>query len=491
MSRGQWVMALHRLWQRCGPWGKLAIGASAAVKAVLLVAMAIGATGRAHAQPALPDLAPVRKPVPTEELDRVARASGLTDCFWAATISPGTFNLLLPDSHAVYWLAQFRLPAGARLSLEGAFAHARHVSFNTYDAQGAPVDRVNDQMLAAEPGATNPYLTGARRDAAARAYRVRLVERELVAGKAADESTRPASTLFIPQGAERQQLWYRIYLPDQGRDVRGGVALPTPVLRLADGKELRGQALCQAINVREGLVTDTGLSADATRKLLSMKGPGVVSPFHPAQNPPRWSAFFNPELSVTGVLVGTPYEAVRQRMDATRRGGFYSTLDNSYLSAYVDRRHGPVLAIEGQAPTTPATSDGQATMAAAQLRYWSVCKYRSLADTTVDGCLADAQVPLQAQRRFTIVVSTPADRPANARPECGVAWLDWGRAGDGLGNPDGGFVILRQMMPAADFGQSVFSVRKPGEEQEVMGAYFPQAGYFTKAAFEARGCKGA
>ena len=32
-------------------------------------------------------------------------------------------------------------------------------------------------------------------------------------------------------------------------------------------------------------------------------------------------------------------------------------------------------------------------MEAANLRYWSLCKYRSLADTAVDSCVYDEQVP--------------------------------------------------------------------------------------------------
>lgn len=460
-----------------------------AVALAAVVGIGVGHVAEVRAQPALGDLKPVRRPVPVAELERVGQASGLTDCFWAATISPTTFNQLLPDKHAVYWLAQFRLPAHARLSLEGVYPHARHASFNTYDASGAPVDRLNDRMISPDAGSTNPFLDGARRDAKERSYRLALAEREVIAGQAIDESTRPPSTLFIPRGADVQQLWYRIYLPDRGQGVRGGVPLPSAVLTQADGKQLRGDALCRAINIRESLVNDVGLDREVTKQLQSLSGPGVTSAYHPAQNPPRWFAFFNPALSVTGLLVGTPYESVRDTLDPTRRGGFYSTLDNSYLSTYIDRRHGPVLVLQARAPTTPATWDGERLMQSAQLRYWSICKYRSLADTAVDTCLADVDVPLDAQRRYAVVVSKPADRPANARPECGVAWMDWGEAGDGLGNTNGGFLILRQMMPATDFKQSVFSTRKPGEEREVMGPYFPESRYMSKTAFEAQGCK--
>lgn len=457
--------------------------------AALLAAGAMFAAG-ATAQVDLTQLRPRIRPVPAGEIERVNRASGLTDCFWAATISPQTLNMILPDSHAVYWLAQFRLPEGARLALEGRYPHARHASFNSYDAQGAPVDRLNDTMVVPPPGSANPFQTGAARTTEPRDYVVHLTERALTAGVPVDEATREPSTLYLPQGAGRHQLWYRIYLPDREQGARGGVPLPAPVLTLADGRELRGEALCRAINVREGLVNDVGLPAESLKPLLDLRGPGIRSPYHPAQNPIEWGAFFNPTLSALALVVGTPQEGLRSLVDPARRGGFYSTLDNSYLSAYVDKRHGDVLVIEAEAPTTPRTAGGAAHMEAAQLRYWSICKYRSLADTAVDGCLADEEIPLDARRRYTVVVSAADQRPANARPECGVAWLDWGTAGDGVGNPDGGFLILRQMLPAPNFRQSVFAVSKPGTERATLGPFYPDARYTSRAAFERRGCGG-
>ncbi|MGH8345937.1 MAG: hypothetical protein ACRES5_05130, partial [Pseudomonas sp.] len=94
---------------------------------------------------------------------------------------------------------------------------------------------------------------------------------------------------------------------------------------------------------------------------------------------------------------------------------------------YIDNRFGDVLVLHAKAATTPKTHDGETTMGAGQLRYWSVCKYRSLSDTAVDSCVHDEEVPTDAQGDYTIVVSSANKRPANARPECGIAWMDWGR----------------------------------------------------------------
>jgi hypothetical protein len=439
----------------------------------------------AAAQPDLSKIRPRVEKITEGEMERVGQQSGLTSCFWLATVSPSTFNILIPDSGVVYWVTQYRLPAGASLSLRGQFPKARHISLNTYDEAGQPVDRLNDLMMEPDAGSTNPFRPHARRDAAQRDYQVRLTQAAVTAGARVNDASRPANTLYAPQGSA-VQLWYRVYVPDQGADLKGSVPLPVPVLQLADGRRLEGDAVCGEIVVKEGALRDVRVPTEALKPLFAL--PGATSAYHPAQNPPSWNAFFNAPLSATNLLIGTPHEAIRARLDATRRGGFYSTLDNTYMSAYVDSRFGEVLVIKGKAPTTPRTFAGGRVMEPAQLRYWSLCKYRSLSDTAVDSCLYDEQVPLAADGSYTIVMSSAAQRPANATAKCGVAWLDWGQ-GDGIGNPAGGFLAFRHMMPAPDFAQSLFATRKPGDEASTLGPYYPASAYSSRTAFEKQGCQ--
>ena len=449
----------------------------------LSLLLSAGVAGVA-AQPDLSKMRPQVERIPVQDIERMAQKSGLTNCFWPATVSPSTFNILIPDSGVVYWATQYRLPAGASLSLRGQFPRVRHISLNTYDETGQPVDRINDLMMEPDAGSTNPFRPNARRDTPQRGYQVRLREAALSAGTRVDDATRPANTLFAPVGAA-VQLWYRVYVPDQGADARGSVSLPVPVLQLADGRQLEGDAACNEIAVKEGALRDVRVPAEALKSVLSQLG--ATTAYHPAQNPPRWNAFFNAPLSATNLLIGTPYEAVRAGLDTMRRGGFYSTLDNTYMSAYVDQRLGELLVIKAKAPTTPRTFAGNAVMQPAQLRYWSLCKYRSLADTAVDSCLYDEQVPVAADGSYTIVVSAPGRRPANATTQCGVAWLDWG-VGDGMGNPGGGYLAFRHMIPAPDFNQSIFATRKPGDEAATLGPYYPASTYTSRVEFEKLGC---
>lgn len=441
-----------------------------------------------QAQAVAPDLKSLRPsldPIPLEDVERANRGKDLTNCFWAGTVSPQTSNILYPDSGVMYWVTQFRLPAGAKLELDGQFPHARHISFNSY-VQGMPVDRINDLLIPPLAGASNPFLPGARRDAEQRGYRVNVVERAVSAGQPLDDAQRAPGDLYVPKGEALHQLYYRVYVPDQGRDARGGVPLPEPRLTLADGKTLSGAQLCQAIVEPQALLNDVHLAADTLKPFFNL--PEASSPYHPAQPQPYWSAFFNPPLSISTLLLGTPYEGARAKMDVTRRGGFFSTLDNTYMTTYIDKRFGDVLVLHAKAPTTPRTLAGTAVMQPAQLRYWSICKYRSLSDTAVESCLYDEQVPTDKAGEYSIVISSVDKRPANAKAECGVAWMDWGSVGDGIGNPDGGFLMYRHMMPAADFKQSLFETRKLGDEARVLGEYFPDTRYLSTAEFEQRGC---
>lgn len=441
-----------------------------------------------QAQDVAPDFKSLRlslDPIPVEDVERANRGKNLANCFWAGTVSPQTHNILFPDKGVMYWATQFRLPEGAKLVLDGQFPHARHMSFSSY-VQGTPVDRINDLLIPPVVGASNPFIPGARRDTEQRAYRVNVVERPFTASQPMDDAQRAPGDLYVPKGKTPHQLYYRVYVPDEGRDVRGGVSLPEPHLTLADGKTLSGAQLCQAIVEPQGLLNDVHLAADKLKPFYNLSK--ASSPYHPAQPQPYWNAFFNPLLSASALLLGTPFEGMRAQMDVTRRGGYFSTLDNTYMSTYIDKRFGDVLVLQAKAPTTPQTLAGSAVMQSAQLRYWSLCKYRSLSDTAVDSCLYDEQVPTDKAGEYTIVISSAAKRPINAKAECGVAWMDWGSVGDGIGNPDGGFLLFRHMMPAADFKQSLFDTKKLGDEASVLGEYFPDSRYLSKAQFEQRGC---
>jgi len=101
------------------------------------------------------------------------------------------------------------------------------------------------------------------------------------------------------------------------------------------------------------------------------------------------------------------------------------------------------------------------------------------------------QVPLDEDGYYTIVVSHPENRPANATDENGIAWMDWG-PGEGLDHDprnrtDFGMMIMRFTACAEDWENSPTNATTPGTEAEIMGPFYPRGYYTTKEAFEAEG----
>ena len=175
-------------------------------------------------------------------------------------------------------------------------------------------------------------------------------------------------------------------------------------------------------------------------------------------------------------------------MNATLQGGFYSNRDSAYIFAHLAQEFGPVVVLEGRLPKVPRTYTEPDRMPGGQVRFWSLCSGESRVTVRTPDCLADRQVLKRSGRNYTIALSKAADRPANARARCGVAWLDWGEGGDGAGDPGYGLLIMRNMLASPDFERAIQRVPQPGQEAEVMGPHFPRSEYSTVEEFEARGC---
>ena len=432
-------------------------------RAVALAAITAAATG-ALAAPA----------VAIQQPSTATTKAGPSTCFWAGPVTRLQNNFAYPDSGAAYWAARYTPPAGAQLTLKGSFPHARYLSLNAYRADASPSDVLTDTKIRPDAGATNPFGAGARRDAAKRGYTVRLLPQQ----PPADPAAREANTIYTGDAGSIQTLVMRIYVPDKGKDITGGVGLPAVSMRLADGSVLTGQALCDAVK-SAGLPPVTTLNAATYSSLRNQPGKPVGFPALPT---PRWDASYNQPYnlgcSYQGTCGGTP----------ERRIGQYANLDNAYVSAYVSRQLGKVLVLRGKLPTTPKTWNGDARMGTGQLRYWSICQNESLATTVTPDCLFDEQLKVDRKGFFTIVTSRPEDRPANATVKCGVNYLPWPRRGDGAGHLDDGRLLLRNMLPEAGFAQAIQNTKAPGDEAKVMGAFFPKSTYTSKATFEKRGC---
>jgi hypothetical protein len=355
------------------------------------------------------------------------------------------------------------------------------MSLNAY-SDGAPTDALSDLAIRAKPRHTNPFVAGHPRERRKRSWAVSVLD-------APPSAARAANTLYAQAaGGAPIELAYRVYEPDPGRDLTGGTGLPAPHLKLADGSELGGAEACAQINDPNREITIQTVPAAVWH--AARAAPGCDPATNPAHDPIRWERFFNIDYASLAVIsdCSEAGRAARLSMDPELKGGFYSNRDSAYIYAHLSRLFGDVVVVNGRLPRFPRTYTEPRRMPPSELRYWSLCSGESRVTVRTPDCLADRQVLERSGRDYTVAVSTRADRPANARARCGVAWLDWGDRGDGAGDPDYGVLIMRNMLVSPDYAQAIQRITRPGEEPTVMGAHFPRAAYTTSSEFEQRGC---
>ncbi len=401
---------------------------------------------------------------------------GPRSCFWryGPHSADPYINLAYPDASVFYWASVFSTPAGARLELSGDFAHARYQSFISYDERGRPIESLADYLIQPDSGSSNPYLPGINRNAESRSYSVELINAAPAVERAIGEYNRDAASnvLHAPAYADGQQtIIYRIYLPDDGKWPDGGVPLPSPTVTLEDGSILSGQDACSVLKTTQRLQVTAdavGIPPSQYRELISQ--PGKPDTW-PAEVPAKWYIQLD-RASLLGIYTGDINEDARRS-----EGGFYPNLDNHYIRTIVNRKHGKVFMVRGKMPRTPTTFGGDDYMEEADLRYWSICSNQGFANTRVNDCLFDEEIPLDENGFYTVMVSRAADRPRNAIKECGIAWLPMADDGDGMFDDDVTVVQIRQMLAAPEFGNAIKRVDKQAELEAVLGPYMPRTRY--------------
>lgn len=399
-------------------------------------------------------------------------------CVWGRRTDPNVINVAYPDEAAIYWGARFAFPPGADVIVRGAYPHARYFSFNAYNEQLQPVDGLADIAIAPDAGSMNPFPAGADRAAVDRRYTVHLKP-----GPA--PVAREPNTLYLSvagQGVNIVSILYRVYIPDDGRDATGDVGLPDIDIVLSDGTVAHMTASCTRDQEVQPLGEQAGdlPVAQAYRDNAVPGSPATA----PAADPLAWEKFFNLQHQYAAVFTrGTPARPIVDDQLAQSGGGYLSNKDNDYAVAIGNRGFGPVLVLRGRAPVTPRTRAGEPVMQAAQLRYWSVCTNERNSTRYVD-CMFDEQAVVASGGFYTIVISAPADRPANATEPCGVNWLAWGAGPEVM-------VILRHMLPDASFASALQNVQRPSRLVPVVGDYLPEGKHMTTTAFESRGCPAA
>jgi hypothetical protein len=441
-----------------------------------------------------------------------------SDCFWNyGAFGVDDFNIAYPDAGATYWAAGFRRPAGSKLILNGRFPHARYMALQTYDVLGRGVDALADYQIDPEPGSVNPFRPQADRTARRRNYRVVVADAknpgfplEAFAGEPPRNRIHvvpDAGPITETVGAttyELNLLMLRVYVPDRGRNLTGGVGLPRPKLKLADGTVLRGQALCDAVDSESKAlghtrVPDPGallIGADAYRAMRYpneltapvdvcgglMSVPRPVPPWFPAVRKGEWRAQYDRRYLLQLWTGDHAPGADPEPPPRSASGGFFPNVHNAYVRTAINRNFGTVAVFRGELPRAPETVHGDRRMGSGQVRYSSFCMNEAPVTTKVTDCAFDEQIPTNRKGIYTIVVSRAADRPATARYSCGKSWIRWSRSGDGAEDHDFGWFQVRNMLPSRGFRHAIQLTATPGDEQEVVGPYLPRLRYYEDAA---------
>ncbi len=451
-----------------------------------------------------------------------------SDCFWNyGAFGVDDFNIAYPDAGATYWVAGFRRPPGSKLTLKGRYPHARYMSMQTYDLLGRGVDALADYQLDPEQGSSNPFRRGGNRDARKRSFKVSVVHEKNPGFPLEAYDGEPArNTLYaVPDAGpitetdgsgtyELDLLMLRVYVPDRGRNLTGGVGLPKPTLKLADGTKLKGQALCNALDSESKalgyvrvpdpnalLISEDAYEAmrypneltapvDVFAGLMSV--PRDVPPTFPAVRKGEWRAQYDRRYLLQLWTGDDAPGASPIPPDRGASGGFFPNVHNAYVRTAINRKFGKVAVFRGKLPTTPTTYGGDKRLGRGQVRYASYCMNEAPVTTRVTDCAFDEQIPTNMKRIYTIVVSRKSDRPDSARPACGKAWIEWNKSGDGYRDPDFGWFQIRNMLPSRSFEHAIQLTSQPGDEKQVVGPYLPDLKYFEDArAFDrsrAGGC---
>jgi hypothetical protein len=313
-------------------------------------------------------------------------------------------------------------------------------------------------------------VAGHRRDLPLRDYEVR------VDSDPAPDGPREPNTVYLGSAGRRSyagSVVYRVYLPDRSRGQFGGVGLPEVALRLPDGTEVDQPASCTA---------QTDQPSTGVTRVDQRSGGPTLPNYTTAKPHPDWERFYNVSRTIARQFSQDLAEAAGDE----QRGGFFSDANNAYVYAFMAREYGDVLVLHGRLPRVPRTYEGQRVFdpaQGAQLRYWSLCSasVQPYGVTDTIGCVNDSTLATSRRGWYTVVVSTPEDRPANARAACGVTWLPFGARPTAA-------LVMRNQLPSDGFAHAVQRVRKPGEERRVMGDFLPSGGYTSTAGFERRGC---
>src|SRR3954471_22047798 len=272
-----------------------------------------------------------------------AHAAGLDEtCELTATrFDADTVNVLFPDSSAQYWTAQYRAIPGTHIRIDGIYPYARYTSWNVYDPILRPFTHMYDAQIAADPGSSNPFLPGAKRNTP-------IEQRHYTLYITFDQNFKPGPNVIYVDPSKNPTGFFtlRVYVPDKGRDVTGGVGIPQVTWQPNDQGAPAVTSPCTT--------TQKPSVSTITQTYAQQDGPDTGPPV-PGRPEPKWHKFTNLCQAGDDLFFDNPYgdnipDSGQSPCDNFGSGGFLSNMDNAYIYTGLTRYYGKAIAIHAKAP---------------------------------------------------------------------------------------------------------------------------------------------
>ena len=359
----------------------------------------------------------------------------------AITTSPA-LNFSNPDTAADYWIMEYTVQPGLRITLSGRYPGSRYMSFEAYASDGAPftVNGVSsalpDYRIAPDPGSVNPW----QREAGPGGRFTLTLQSSVTPGRANTLPLAPAGTPAGTIGA----VFFRVYA---AHGSPGRVPLPAVTF------------------------TRNGIS----KRLRACPFASSTLPAGAGQPSGTASAAPHAQGTAAGIVPFARYPSSNHTPDS----------DQAYLTGRITPpQDGDVLLIRAKAPAAPDGSwPSPWPMPGEDMRYWSLCidvsnsrdpvVVNTLANGTADyGCRYDSQARLDRNGYYTFAVGTESQRAAIERVP-GVTFLPFSAADPAKPH----VLFLRNMLSSPGFSEAVQDVpanRNAASAAAVMGPYYPR-----------------
>jgi hypothetical protein len=388
---------------------------------------------------------------------RAGRTIGESSCpGWPGVGSPLTnnrFPYLIDTSASNYFSTRFwhgdgappgflPVPEGGRVELRGEFPYARYFAFHPSDFDTNNLETLVDEDLEPDPGSANPF-----REPVPEGTGRRFTAHLVFTPKPEDPAPNTSYVGEKRNGGRNPAVFliYRTTGSVLGCMPPNNTGVPVPSITVYDAN---------------GEVTLHYDEAD---------------PYPPGAEPPIETTKFASLPIPDARAINWP-----EKFDVKSNWGLpydiLASADILYVVTPYTQRLGEVFVCRARGFRTPHTPEEPVFDPDKDIRGYTVTTYNFWAGIC-NAAVIDHEIALDDQGAYTLVVSTEEHRPANATPENGVTWLDWGPYLDG--QLTFRFLLRRQPMLV-----QLHDAIVKGDPTPEIAPYVPVARHFTKAEFE-------